>query len=297
MSGLKLILGSRRGLERHLAEESEAHRARDPLAPLPILLGGTLMRPYMRRRLAVLTGGHLNVRLMTVGELGLRLGHGRLVREGRRPLPFLADRVLAHEVAVETRGYFEPVAAMPGFPSVLVRTLRDLRTAGVDAAAFAVAAEDSRDPTGKLAALAALYADHARRREGFFSSEDGLAVADPEALGADRLLVYGVWEPSELLLTAFDRLREEVAVTVLLPRAHGDAGQAIGRFVDWAAARGVEPAALAEAETPNPPRALRAIQNPQAGADDGRDDDSVVLVSAPDPTREVQEAVGACLRW
>src|SRR3954453_14284698 len=189
MSGLKLLLGSRHGLERHLAEESEAHRARDPLAPLPILLGGALMPPHMRRRLAVLTGGHLNLRLMTVGELGLRLGHGRLVREGRRPLPFLAERILAQQVAVESRGYFEPVAAMPGFPAVLLRTLRDLRGAGIDAAAFAAAVGASPDPTGKLAGLAALYAYYERRRVGFFSSEDGLAVADSQALGADRLLV------------------------------------------------------------------------------------------------------------
>ena len=296
MPGLVLVTGSRDALERCLAGQVRAQRERDPLAPLPIVVGGTLMRPHLRRRLAVVTGSHLNVRVMTVGELGLRLGHSRLVREGRRPLPFLADRVLAHEVAVETRGYFEPVAAMPGFPSVLVRTLRDLRTAGVDAAAFAAAVEESPDPTGKLTALAALYTDHARRREGFFSSEDGLAVGDPEALGADRLLVYGVWEPSTLLLTALDRLREDLSVTVLLPRAHGDAGQAIGRFVDWAAARGVVPAALDEPKTSDPPRALNAIQDPGIRIGDTHDD-SVVLVSAPDPTREVQEAVGACLRW
>src|SRR3954469_22937830 len=154
MPALNLLTGSRHALERRLADEVEGQRTRDPLAPLPIVVGGTLMRPYLRRRLAVLIGGHLNVRMMTVGELGLRLGHGRLVREGRRPLPFLADRVLAQEVAVETRGFFEPVAAMPGFPSVLVRTLRELRTAGVHAAAFSAAVEASPDPTGKLAALA-----------------------------------------------------------------------------------------------------------------------------------------------
>src|SRR3954451_15850271 len=136
MPELRLLTGSRRGLERCLTDEVQSQRELDPLAPLCIVVGTTLMRPYLRRRLAVLTGGHLNVRLMTVGELGLRLGHGRLVRDGRRPLPFLADRVLAHEVAVETRGYFEPVAAMPGFPSMLLRTLRDLRAAGLDAAAF-----------------------------------------------------------------------------------------------------------------------------------------------------------------
>ena len=99
---------------------------------------------------------------------------------------------------------------MPGFPSVLLRTLRDLRSAGIDAASFGAAAEEAADPTGKLSALASMYAEYERRRTGFFSSEDGLTVAEPEALGSDRLLVYGVWEPSALLLAALDTLLVEV---------------------------------------------------------------------------------------
>src|SRR3954468_23403229 len=82
MPVLRLLTGSRHALERRLADEVANQRRRDPLGALPVVVGGTLMRPYLRRRLAVLTGGHLNVRLMTVGELGLRLGHGRLVRAG-----------------------------------------------------------------------------------------------------------------------------------------------------------------------------------------------------------------------
>src|SRR3954464_12526435 len=111
MPELRLLTGSRRALERCLAAEVRSQRESDPLTPLCIVVGTTLMRPYLRRRLAVLTGGHLNVRLMTGGGLGLRLGHRRLVRAGRRPLPFLADRILAQQVAVESGGYFAPVAA------------------------------------------------------------------------------------------------------------------------------------------------------------------------------------------
>ena len=102
-AGLRLHTGSRRALESCLAGEVRAQRERDPLSAVPIVVGGTLMRPYLRRRLAELTGGHLNVRLMTVSELGLRLGHGRLVREGCRLLPFLAERILVQQVAVGSR--------------------------------------------------------------------------------------------------------------------------------------------------------------------------------------------------
>ena len=181
---------------------------------------------------------------------------------------------------------------MPGFPSVLLRTLRDLRSAGIDAASFGVAAGEAADPTGKLSALASMYAEYERRRTGFFSSEDGLTVAEPEALGSDRLLVYGVWEPSALLLAALDTLLVEVGVTVLLPQARAQAAEAVARFVDWAAGHGAEPTPLVE--TDRPPTALTALQD---GRSSGKRDDSVVFVSAPDPTREVQEAVAACVRW
>jgi hypothetical protein len=287
-------MASRHGLERWVADAVTAHRGHDPLAPLPIVVGGTLMRPYLRRRLAALTGGHLNVRLMTVGELGTRLGHRRLVQAGRRPLPFLADRILAQQVAVEGTGYFDPVAAMPGFPSVLLRTLRELRNAGIDAAAFEAALQNTPDPTRKLQSLATLYSEHEGRRAGFFSSEDGLAVADPDALGAARLIVYGVWEPTALLLAALDALVERIPVAVLLPRATGDPAAALGRFVEWAAAHGIRPAVLAGPEPDERPLTLRAIQH---RGDRREPDASVALVSAPDPAREVQEVVAACVRW
>jgi hypothetical protein len=274
MPRLRLFTGSRHALEAHLATEISAQRALDPLAPLPILVGGTLLRPYLRRRLAELTGGHLNVQLMTVGELGLRLGQRRLVAEGRRPLPFLADRILAHQVALDADGYFAPVAGMPGFPAVLLRTLRDLRTAGVTAAAFAEAVAAIDDPTGKLASLAKLYADHERRRAGFFSSDDGLTSVDPVSFGADRLLVHGIVQPTPVLVSALDALSAGIEITILLP----DGGDPVlQNLVGWAESRGATPEPLGETAS--------AISS------------ATHVVSAPDPTREVAETVSACIRW
>ena len=133
---------------------------------------------------------------------------------------------------------------MPGFPSVLLRTLRDLRERGRRRRVVRCGRRsEAADPTGKLSALAAMYAEHERRRAGFFSSEDGLTVAEPAGRSApDRLLVYGVWEPSALLLSALD---------ALLARGGGDGVAAAGpsgrrggasrRFVDWAAGARREP--------------------------------------------------------
>ena len=106
------------------------------------------------------------------------------------------------------------------------------------------------------------------------------------------MLVYGVWDPSALLLGALDALRAQLPVTLLLPRADADAARATERFVEWAAGRGVEPEAL-----PEPARTPTRLTSLQTGTVGETTDDSVVLVSAPDPTREVQETVRACLRW
>ncbi|MEJ7784254.1 MAG: PD-(D/E)XK nuclease family protein [Solirubrobacteraceae bacterium] len=286
-----LLTGSRHALERHLADEVLAQRVRDPLGRLPILVGGTLLRPYLRRRLAELVGAHMNVRLLTVGELGLQLGHRQLVAQGRRrPLPFLADRILAHQVALNSDGYFKPVAAMPGFPAVLLRTLRDLRLAGITATAFADVIAAQPDRTGKLAALAELYRDHERCRAGFFSSEDGLVVADPTALEADRLLIHGIWQPSALLLQALTALSARVQLTVLLPRDHDGIADS---FVAWARDLGGEMQTLPEFD--RPATRLSRLQSRMAGGTPA--DESVVVVSAPDPTREAGEAVRACVRW
>src|SRR5713101_3071719 len=98
---LRLLTAHPADLEPALARELAALRARDPLAPISIVVGGTLLRPYLRRRLAELSGGHINVHLLTAAEFGLRLAEPRLIAAGRRPISALADRPLVHEIARE----------------------------------------------------------------------------------------------------------------------------------------------------------------------------------------------------
>ncbi len=83
-------------LEAALADELAALREHDPLRPISVLVGGTLLRPYLRRRLAELSGAHINLHLLTPAELGLHLAEPRLIAAGRRPLVPLTDRALVH---------------------------------------------------------------------------------------------------------------------------------------------------------------------------------------------------------
>jgi hypothetical protein len=109
-----------------LADRVRELRHEDPLAPINVLVGASLQRPFLERWLAARLGGHANVRILMPGDLALLLGAPALVASGRRALPPLADRVLLAQVARSHTGYFEPVAEMSGFAEALYRLVREL---------------------------------------------------------------------------------------------------------------------------------------------------------------------------
>jgi len=295
MAPPRLVTGSLPDLERALAREVAAAQENDPLAPVTVLVGGTLLRPYLRRRLAELTGGHLGVEFVTPAELGLALGEPALIAAGRRPLGPLGERVLGELLAAEADGYLAPVAGTAGFAAALSRLFRELRQAGLDAEA--VSAVLRRSPDAKHRDLGRLHARWEHRRRGFYGSEDGMARADPARLGATRLLVYGLWQPPaglKRLLAAVADIRPMVA---FLPTLGPAADAALEDARGWleglgAVSEDADPAA------PAAPDALvhlgRTLGRPAGGAPR---DPSVRLLSAPDPGREARAAVRACLRW
>lgn len=290
---LRLLTGSPGTLDLAITREVAKARERDPLSPMTILVGGTLLRPYLRRRLAELGGGHVNVHISLPGELGLRLAEHRMRREGRRPLSALADRALVHEVARGADGYFAPVSAAPGFAEVLGRLFRELRAAGLEAADFAAGAAGER----KREDLAGLYAAYLQARSEVYDGQDCLqALRAEDALDA-AVIVHGIWQMPLTLRQALERLSERVEVTVVLPRQDPETDAAHGALREW-----LERCRAAEercAEVGQPAGALGHLQarlfvRPPRAADA---DESVVLVSAPDPNREAREAVRTCLQW
>src|SRR3954452_1513048 len=155
MSRSTLVTGPIEALEAEFAGTiAEAHRD-DPLRPVVVLVGETLLRAYLRRRLAEINGPYLNIHVLTPGELALRLGEMRLILAGATPLPMLADRVLAQEAALAESTYFDAVASTPGFGHALHRTLVELRRAGLRSSDLEAAAPASTESV-KVAALATL---------------------------------------------------------------------------------------------------------------------------------------------
>jgi CRISPR/Cas system-associated exonuclease Cas4 (RecB family) len=105
------------------------------------------------------------VHRLTVTQLAAVLAAEPVAGRGLAPVSALGREALAARVAYHLRRrgemrYFEPVAAMPGFPRALAATLAELRLNGVDAEALAGTGAPGRD----LAALLGLYERELRER-------------------------------------------------------------------------------------------------------------------------------------
>ncbi len=297
----QLIHGSLAALEVRLADDVRAYRQSAPFAPLTILIGSNLLRPYLRRRLTELHGGLINVQFRTVRELANSLSYAAR-NDGTERLPAFGDRIIAEEVAAQAVGYFERVADSPGFAEVLSRLFQELRQAGLDADSFAsVVAELTAENTpnaDKLTSLATLFSAAQRKRTKFHGPDDDLRLADPNRFRGTHLFIYGLWNLTTLQQTLLEGLMQVASVSVYLPHGNGNAEEAHQALRDWLVRQGAEQIVLSDLHGSR--STLECLQGDLFGArtdSEARYDSSVRLLSAPDPAREVRETARMCLRW
>jgi len=297
-----IIRGALDALEARLAGDIDARRARDPLSALTVLVGGTLLRPYLRHRLTELRGGLINVRFVTFDDLASGLAALAAGLSGTQPLPSYGERIIAEETAERARGYFEPVAHTAGFAQALDRLLRELRSAGLSPAGLVNAIDElpaaNSAHTDKLTALAALFAESEQRRTGFHGRAELIRMADAERFRESELLVYGVWGFTTIQQRMLVRLMERVTLTVYLPDGSPETDGTHATLRSWLARFGATEERLdaVQAEA----TALHQLQTRIFARPDGQpapSDGTVRLVSAPDTVREVREAARACLHW
>lgn len=274
----RVVLGRIDALERALAADVAALQRDDPLRPVIVLVGETLLRAYLRRRLAEINGAYLNIHIVTPGELALRLGEVPLVLDGLKPLPLLADRVLAQEAAISESTYFDAVASTPGFGHALHRTLIEVRRTGLTPDALDSATAGSLEPD-KLAALATLARRHCGLRAHHYDADAAMAAADPARLGTEELLVYGVWDPPALTRRVLASIAQVGGLHVYLPTASPTADLAHASFRSW----------LSDD--------LGAVTDELEDAQPKPRDHAIRIASAPDPNREVRDVLRTCLRW
>ena len=105
----------------------------DPLAPVSVIVPSTLLATRLRRAIAWAGQGHFGLRLCTLTDFARDVVEDDLLRNGLRPLPALAAPLLVKRLLNEAArdNYFAPLAALPGFPRVLLATLADLRHADI----------------------------------------------------------------------------------------------------------------------------------------------------------------------
>jgi ATP-dependent helicase/nuclease subunit B len=95
------------------------------------VLGTRLLRLISAERPAV------NVRFVTFPDLAGSVGIADLVASNRIPMPAMADFLAARkaiQAKVRPDGYFGPIKDFPGTPRAVLRTLTDLKKAGIGAA-------------------------------------------------------------------------------------------------------------------------------------------------------------------
>src|SRR5256885_4534526 len=162
MPQARLILGTLDRLEAALAEAIARARPDDPLAPVTVLVGHVLLRPYLRRALAMRGIAQLNVRFVLPYELAAELAPA----QDRPRLTPAVERLLVRETAESAGGYFEGIRGREGFVKALRRLFRDLEMAGFTPETLASGAEASATAAnrGKLDELARLFAEYERRR-------------------------------------------------------------------------------------------------------------------------------------
>jgi ATP-dependent helicase/nuclease subunit B len=129
--GMKVITGRLHfDLEIALFEYITRFRAVDSVSPQYILVGSNQLAAYLRRKLAVRTGGHFNVRFLTLADMVAMLDDPL----GRRAPPFAERAIIESMIADhDFPPGFEGAVTSAGFGEALLRTFTDLAEGGCTA--------------------------------------------------------------------------------------------------------------------------------------------------------------------
>ena len=146
------------------------------------------------RRIAVRRGATLGMARFSLTQLAARAAVGVLAGRGIAPASLLGAEAVAARAAFDATSegrlsYLDEVAGTPGFPRALSRTIADLRSASVSAAALAVAGPSGHDLRGLLERVEReLDEGHIADRARLFAAATA-AVPETSALAAPLILL------------------------------------------------------------------------------------------------------------
>jgi ATP-dependent helicase/DNAse subunit B len=195
-----------RRLEARFVADVRGLRERDPRGALLLVVPSRLLGVRLRSGLARVLGGVAGLDVLTLPELAERVALLPLALAGRRPLPAVADRLLVDRairaIVPPAGGYFSEVVDARNFPSAMLRTLLDVKRAGIGPTDLGAAFPDS----AKIEELAGVYRqlEGALRQHGYYDTSDLLVEAarlvatEPARLGATAVLAFGFVELNPL---------------------------------------------------------------------------------------------------
>jgi ATP-dependent helicase/nuclease subunit B len=169
--GMKVITGRLHfDLENALFELIFRFRAADALSPLYVLVGSNQLAAYLRRKLAVRTGGHFNVHFLTLADMASILDDST-----RCFAPPFAGRAIVEAMIAEggLPPLFEGAAASAGFGEALLMTFTDLAEGGCTAEA-----------ARRLAGGSPAYRSLGERTKGLFTLYERF-ICELDSLGGD----------------------------------------------------------------------------------------------------------------
>ncbi|HZI67494.1 MAG TPA: hypothetical protein VFF17_13090, partial [Thermoanaerobaculia bacterium] len=284
-------------LATELFESIARLQADDPFRRVEVVVPSNWLGVDLRRRLAEWIdrsqgrAGHANVRFSTFLDVA-RATAGDVPGKPA-PAGILFAAVAAAVGGEPGESPFRGLLQRPGFLRSVESTVRDLRDAGVSAAAFSTWAAATADPGRRdaLQSFARVYSDVSRRLDAF---ADDVAVFRSAARNAsapsdEPLLVFGFYDLTGLQRDLLAALAKSRPLEVFLPDFDGE----LGRFADrirgfLAAILGTPTTAVLPAAATSKDEWFRRL----AGAPGNvplTADGTLRLVSAADDTDEARE--------
>jgi len=293
----RFVRGPFSALATELFESIARLQADDPFRRVEVVVPSNWLGVDLRRRLAEWIdrsqgrAGHANVRFSTFLDVA-RATAGDVPGKPA-PAGILFAAVAAAVGGEPGESPFRGLLQRPGFLRSVESTVRDLRDAGVSAAAFSTWAAATADPGRRdaLQSFARVYSDVSRRLDAF---ADDVAVFRSAARNAsapsdEPLLVFGFYDLTGLQRDLLAALAKSRPLEVFLPDFDGE----LGRFADrtrgfLAAILGTPTTAVLPAAATSKDEWFRRL----AGAPGNvplTADGTLRLVSAADDTDEARE--------
>jgi len=241
-------------LERALVEEVRRFKAADPLAPLALIVPSSSLVASLRRLLVVESGlSLLHVHFLTFYQLALRLADEWRVSAlpGEAPphieivQDFFCEQLLGRILTqkIPELEFLARAGMTPGAAPVLWATLRDLKDAAMDPAAGLRALDEGLFEAEERPALQALFVLYAAVLEtgkalGLGTADDLTAAIlpwvprSPFLAGLRRACYYGFYDLTQVQLSFFEAVTEQVDTTVYFPQGNDPAFAFARQFLE-----------------------------------------------------------------